>query len=127
MLGRQFQDQAATIIKMLSIGMLRGLNRPMGLEGGCLTQRGCKIMCKCRNVPGPGSYDNSKYGFSKIGGIMSRDLRLSAEKSEVPGPGTYNGKETYVKSQNPSFSLPKSSRDMKLYSEAPGPGNYESP
>lgn len=58
---------------------------------------------------------------------MSRDLRLSAEKSEVPGPGTYNGKEGVVKSQNPSFSLPKSSRDLKVYSEAPGPGNYESP
>jgi len=78
-------------------------------------------------VPGPGSYDNSKYGFSKIGGIMSRDLRLSAEKSEVPGPGSYNGIDGVVKNKNPSFSLPKSRRDSLIKYEVPGPGQYESP
>jgi hypothetical protein len=42
---------------------------------------GAKIAdTKGLDVPGPGTYDNSKNGFSKIGGIMSRDLRLSAEK-----------------------------------------------
>lgn len=78
-------------------------------------------------VPGPGSYDNSKNGFSKIGGIMSRDLRLSGERSEVPGPGTYNGMEEVLKSKNPSFSLPKSRRDSMTKSQVPGPGQYESP
>jgi hypothetical protein len=58
---------------------------------------------------------------------MSRDLRLSVEKSEVPGPGTYNGLENVIKSKNPSFSLPKSRRDDLVRNEAPGPGQYESP
>lgn len=58
---------------------------------------------------------------------MSRDLRLSAEKSEVPGPGAYNGLEEAIKSKNPSFSLPKSRRDSLTKNEVPGPGQYESP
>lgn len=66
---------------------------------------------KFREVPGPGTYENNKNRFSKIGGIISRDLRLSADKNEVPGPGSYNGIDSVVKNKNPSFSLPKNRRE----------------
>ncbi len=43
-----------------------------------------------RNVPGPGSYEDKNIVYSKIGGIISRDLRGSRDKSFTPGPGNYN-------------------------------------
>lgn len=58
---------------------------------------------------------------------MSRDMRLSSEKMSVPGPGAYSGKEDFVKSKMPSFSLPKQRRDSSVDNFVPGPGQYESP
>ena len=40
-------------------------------------------------VPGPGSYDGKIGIYSKIGGIMSRDMRMSLPNSKTPGPGNY--------------------------------------
>lgn len=41
------------------------------------------------NVPGPGQYDGKLNIYSKIGGIMSREMRNSGILSKTPGPGTY--------------------------------------
>jgi hypothetical protein len=43
-----------------------------------------------RNVPGPGTYEDKNIIYSKIGGIISRDLRGSRNTSFTPGPGKYN-------------------------------------
>ena len=76
------------------------------------------------NVPGPGSYAN-KEGFSKIGGIMSREMRNSYADNRVPGPGNYELEAaTKIKSKDPSWSLSKSPRDYMSKSTI-GPGQYE--
>ena len=41
------------------------------------------------NVPGPGHYQEKHNIYSKIGGIMSRQMRNSYALSKTPGPGTY--------------------------------------
>lgn len=40
------------------------------------------------SVPGPGQYQKKDI-YSKIGGIMSREMKGSQILSKTPGPGTY--------------------------------------
>jgi hypothetical protein len=62
-------------------------------------------------VPGPGEYEPKKQIYSKIGGIMSRDMSSSLLLSENPGPGSYDESGfSKVKGKDPTWSLSKSSR-----------------
>lgn len=63
------------------------------------------------NVPGPGTYETKSAVYSKIGGIVSRELRNSYADSKTPGPGNYNPDSSRIKSKDPQWSLSKSSRD----------------
>ena len=50
--------------------------------------------------------------YSKIGGIISRDMSSSMILSKNPGPGSYN-EYSYgnVKASDPKWSMSKSTRD----------------
>lgn len=76
-------------------------------------------------VPGPGSYENKSMVYSRIGGIMSREMRNSYADSKTPGPGNYEADPAKVKSKDPSWSLPKSPRDQMSKSTIIGPGAYD--
>lgn len=76
------------------------------------------------DVPGPGSYENKSMVYSKIGGIMSREMRNSYADNKTPGPGNYEVDPNKIKEKDPSWSLPKSPRDQMSKSTL-GPGAYE--
>lgn len=77
------------------------------------------------NVPGPGAYENKSSVYSKIGGIVSRQLRNSYADSKTPGPGNYDPDNSRVKSKDPQWSLSKSPRDDMSKSSIVGPGAYD--
>lgn len=77
------------------------------------------------NVPGPGAYENKSQIYSKIGGIMSREMRNSYGDSKTPGPGNYEPDSSRVKLKDPHWSLSKSPRDDMSKSTVVGPGAYE--
>jgi hypothetical protein len=47
-------------------------------------------MQKSSYVPGPGEYEPKKQVYSKIGGIMARDMHSSLMLNKTPGPGAYD-------------------------------------
>lgn len=76
-------------------------------------------------VPGPGEYEPKKQVYSKIGGIMARDMSSSLILSKTPGPGSYDESSySKVKSKDPTWSLSKSSRDNMFKNNDVGPGQY---
>lgn len=52
-------------------------------------------------------------------------MRNHISDSKTPGPGNYDHDGNKVKSRDPSWSLPKSSRDWMYKSAVVGPGAYE--
>ena len=76
-------------------------------------------------IPGPGQYEPKKQVFSKIGGIMARDMHSSMILSKTPGPGSYDDSGySKVKGKDPMWSLSKSSRDNMFKDNNIGPGQY---
>ncbi len=62
-------------------------------------------------IPGPGEYEPKKQVYSKIGGIMARDMHSSLVLSKTPGPGSYDDSSySKLNSKDPMWSLSKSSR-----------------
>jgi hypothetical protein len=76
-------------------------------------------------VPGPGQYEGKINVYSRIGGIMSREMRSQNFDNKTPGPGNYNHDFNKVRNHDPSWSLAKSSRENMSKSIAIGPGAYE--
>lgn len=63
--------------------------------------------------------------YSKIGGIISRDMSSSLILSKTPGPGSYNENSfAKIKSKDPQWSMSKSIRDEMSKSNPLGPGQY---
>ena len=52
-------------------------------------------------------------------------MRNSYAESKTPGPGNYEPDGSRVKNRDPSWSMPKSSRDYMSKSTVVGPGAYE--
>lgn len=78
-------------------------------------------------MPGPGSYEPKKEVFSRIGGIVGKDLRDSLVMSQTPGPGNYEN-STNFKEKSPNWSMSKSARDYSPGDKYNiGPGQYEHP
>lgn len=82
---------------------------------------GSKLSSKTGTTPGPGQYDNKVQNYSKISGIMSREMKNSSVLSNAPGPGEYDlnlsnpkGKVTFSKDEKLKLSGVKT----------PGPGEY---
>ena len=61
-------------------------------------------------IPGPGEYEPKNQVYSKIGGIMARDMHSSLILYKTPGPGSYEDSNNKVKAKDPMWSLSKSSR-----------------
>ena len=70
-------------------------------------------------TPGPGSYNEKVQNYSKISGIMSRQMRNSSVLSNAPGPGQYDLKLTNPKGK---VTFAKDSKLKLGPSKTPGPG-----